>query len=199
MHLGERLRQLETSDREISRRDAAALNGLRRVLRNLAASDDVLRATFGSASQVDWRDFWLDLSHALETTAIDPEARARRGQVLVATAAQARGLPHDHVYILGLAEGSFPAEVAEDPLYLDSEREALQARQIPLATQAERNDDQGLFYELVSLPRKSLTLSRPSYQAGKIWNESRLWAAARQVFPLPETGNRGRRRCRPRS
>ncbi len=189
LNIDERLQALEADDAEITRRDIAALIGLRRLLRDIAASDEVLRATIGGGSALSWRDFWSDLGMALESTAIEPEARSRVGRVLVATATQARGLPHDHVYIVGLAEGSFPAEVAEDPLYLDSEREAMQARQIPLATRAERIDDRGLFYELISLPRESLTLSRPNYQGGKVWSKSRLWTAVRQVFPhlQPET------------
>ena len=165
------------------KRDISALNGLKNILRDLLSSDDVLRTTFGLAADVSWRQFSSDLKHALETTTDDPFNFGRNGQVLVTTASEARGLPHKHVYILGLAEGVFPAEVSEDPLYLDSEREGLQARGIPLAAQAERIDDQGLFYELISLPRETLTLSRPTYQAGKVWIESHLWRALTRVFP----------------
>jgi len=179
----ERVRRNEDSSAEIIRRDIAALTGLKRILRDLSASADVLRATFGEAAEIDWRQFWSDLKHALETTTADPYDRSRAGHVLVTTATEARGLLHRHVYILGLAEGGFPAEISEDPLYLDSEREDLQARGIPLATQAERIDDQGLFYELISLPRETLTLSRPTFQAGKVWNESHLWRAVRRVYP----------------
>lgn len=179
-----RARQHTGGSAEIIRRDIAALAGLQGILRDMAASEDVLRATIGgTAGHIDWRQFWSDLKQALETTAADPFNRSRVGQVLVATASEARGLPHRHVYILGLAEGLFPAEISEDPLFLDSEREHLQANGIQLATQAERIDDQGLFYELISLPRDSLTLSRPTYQAGKVWIESHLWRAVRRVYP----------------
>ena len=162
-------------------RDIMALQGLKRILRDLSASDIVLRGAFGAAGAEGWQRFWSDLKYALETTAIEPFDRSRSGQVLVTTAAEARGLPHRHVYLLGLAEGLFPAETSEDPLYLDSEREDLQDRGIPLATQFERIDDQGLFYELISLPRDTLTLSRPTYQAGKAWNASYLWRAVTSV------------------
>jgi len=92
-----------------------------------------------------------------------------------------------------ITQSLFPAEVSEDPLYLDSEREVLQARGIPLATQAERIDDQGLFFELISLAQESLTLSRPTFQAGKEWIASHLWRAVRRVYPhlTPETGTVG--------
>ena len=181
-----RTRPNEETSAEIARRDMAALAGLKRVLRDLLASDAVLRASIGGAPDVNWRRFWSDFKHALETTKADPFNRSRAGHILVATAAEARGLPHRHVYILGLSEGLFPAEASEDPLFLDSEREDLQARGIPLATQAERIDDQGLFYELISLPRETLTLSRPTFLAGKTWIESHLWRAVRRVYPQLE-------------
>ena len=186
-------RQHATDKDRITRQDLMALKGLRRVLREFSASDDVLRETYGEADHIDWPRFWSDLKRALETTTIEPGDRSRAGQVLVTTAAEARGLPHGHVYVLGLSEGLFPAEIPEDPLYLDSERERLQAHGIPLATQTERFDDQGLFYELISLPQESLTLSRPTFQAGKVWIESHLWRAVRRVYPdlAPVTGKLG--------
>jgi len=186
------LRHEPEADR-IARQDMMALHGLKRILHDFAASDDVLRETYGGAAQIDWRRFWSDLKQALETTTIEPGDRSRAGRVLVTTAAEARGLPHQHIYILGLSEGLFPADVPADPLYLDSEREGLQAHGIPLATQAERFDDQGLFYELISLPQETLTLSRPTFQAGKVWIESRLWRAVRRVYPhlKPVTGQLG--------
>lgn len=179
----ERARQAEYESAAIQDRDVAALHGLKRLLSEISASDDVLRATFGAAAAVDWQRFWSDLKHALESTAIEPFDRPRSGQVLVTTAAEARGLPHKHVYVLGLSEGVFPAEISEDPLYFDSEREEMRRRGVPLETKSERSDDQGLFYELISLPQDSLTLSRPTIQAGKVWNESHLWRAVRSVFP----------------
>ncbi len=186
-------RQHEPDEDRILRQDLMALRGLKRILHDFSASDDVLCATFGGAAHLDWRRFWSDLKQALQSTTIEPGDRPRGGKILVTTAAEARGLPHGHVYILGLAESLFPANVPEDPLYLDSERERLQACGIPLATQAERIDDQGLFYELISLPQESLTLSRPTFQAGKVWIESHLWRAARRVFAdlAPETGKLG--------
>ena len=164
-------------------REMRALNGLSQLLRDMNSCDDTLRETFGQSTRQKWERFASDLRFALETASDDDVNLARHGQVLVTTAVEARGLPHAHVYILGLSEGIFPAEASADPLYLDSERTALQARGIPLVSQAERADDQGLFYELISLPRQTLTLSRPAFAAGKVWIESHFWRAVRQVFP----------------
>lgn len=183
LHIIERAREYENENAGIRHRDIQALHGLKRILRELSAGDDVLRATFGADGAEGWQRFWSDLKHALESTAAERFDHSQSGQVLVTTATEARGLPHKHVYILGLAEGVFPAEISEDPLYLDSEREILKDSGIPLSTQFERMDDQGLFYELISLPRDTLTLSRPTLQAGKVWNESHLWRAVNSVFP----------------
>lgn len=183
LRIFERARSIEDDPDAGRRRDVNALLSLRRVLRQLLSSDDVLRPTFDTPPLLDWSRFRSDLAQALEAAAVDADLSARAGQILVTTAAEARGLPHSHVYILGLADSLFPAEISEEPLFLDSERESIRARGIPLATQSERSDDQGLFYELISLPQESLTLSRPTIQGGKVWLESHLWRAVTRVFP----------------
>lgn len=189
LHIARQIYEGDSSTEDIIRRDISALNGLKQILRHLMATDLFLRSTLQQTTTTTWDMFWSDLKIALENSADTPGNPSRTGRVLVTTASDARGLPHQHVYILGMAEGVFPAEVAEDPLYLDSERERLQLDSILLETQAERIDDQGLFYELISLPRRTLTLSRPTIQEGKIWIESHLWRAVRAVFPdiVPES------------
>lgn len=164
-------------------RDSGAIRKFRAILGDLLTSDDVLRAAMRKREPAGWAQFWSELKFALESRADGSVSLSRRRQVLVTTAAEARGLPHDHVFILGLAEGIFPAEIAQDPLYLDSERRQMQERGLDLATRAERIDDRGLFHELISLPRKSLTLSRPTFQAGRAWIESYLWRAVRSAVP----------------
>jgi len=183
VNIARRIYQGDRSTEAIIRRDIAALNGMKSILRHLMTTDLFLRATLNHDHPTDWETVWADLKLSLQNTIDVPGNPSRTGRVLVTTATDARGLPHKHVYILGMAEGVFPAEVAEDPLYLDTERKRLQADGILLETQAERIDDQGLFYELISLPRETLTLSRPTVQDGKVWIESHLWRAVRTVFP----------------
>ena len=173
----------DASTEAIIRRDISALNGMKNIMRHMLTTDIFLRATLNHEAAINWKIFWSDLKLALQNTVDVPGNPSRTGRILVTTATDARGLPHQHVYILGMAEGVFPAEVSEDPLYLDSERERLQVDSILLETQAERIDDQGLFYELISLPRQTLTLSRPTIQDGKVWIESHLWRAVKHVFP----------------
>lgn len=170
-------------------RDLAALQALKDVLYSLRSAQSLLRA-LGESRTLSWEDFLADLTTGVENTTINPRPN-RTGRILVTTATDARGLPHDHVFVLGLSEGIFPLPLAEDPLYLDSERLALRARGIYLETQAERTADDGLFYELISLPRRSLTLSRPTIQEGKPWIESHLWRAVQRLFtdlPLRRLG-----------
>ncbi len=177
------IRQLARSDGNAHfQRDSRALSSLEANLRELLATDAALRQT-GHHRQISWAQFHGDLRQALDSPPRQQGNLPRRGRVLVTTASQARGLPHEHVYILGLAESIFPAESGEDPFYLDSERAAMRARGIPLDSRAERSDDPGLFYELLALPQRTLGLARPTFKAGKPWLESHLWRTVRRIYP----------------
>ena len=177
-------------DEAITERDRAALAGLQRSLGELLNTDTLLRAALGGRDQVGWDDFYADFRRALAARARRPSSSGLRDHALVAAATEARGLPHRHVYILGLAEGVFPAPLPEDPLYLDTERDDLRSRGLPLPARADRSDDRSLFAELISLARESLTLSRPTIRDGKIWLESALWRAVRTAFPGQEVAAR---------
>lgn len=161
-------------------RDLAALDEFKRLLRAMLSHEGLL-AALDLDSEVEWADWLADLRAAV-TGAVIERSPSRSGRVLVTTVTDARGLPHPHVFIAGLAEGVFPLKQAEDPLYLDSERAAWAERGIPLQTRAERADDDGLFYELISLARQSLTLSRPYITKGEPWPASHLWRGALGVF-----------------
>ncbi len=165
-------------------RDIAAMRAFKSVLRGLLSGQELLKA-LGEDKPISWSTFFADLRAAVEIAEINA-APLYSGRVLVTTAANARGLPHKHLFVLGLAEGIFPARQPEDPLYTDSERRNLQEKRIPLPTRSERAADDGLFYELIGLPRETLTLSRPYLQEGKLWIESHLWRATLNVF---EKGN----------
>lgn len=164
----------------IVERDLTAMHEFKRLLRSLIASQALL-AAIGAENPLEWAEFLIQLQAAIRSHSIN-RSPGRSGRVLVTTVADARGLPHKHVFIPGLSEGIFPARTSEDPLYLDSERQAIKAEDIPLQTQAERAADDGLFYELVGLARETLTLSRPTVQDGNPWIESHLWRAAAAVF-----------------
>lgn len=178
--------QSEAQNRLMAR-DLYAMNALKTVLHGFLHTQELLTTTFGQTVRVyTWGEFLAELESTLNGMRNAPRDPARNGRVLVTTANNARGLPHAHVFILGLAEGVFPAPMPQDPLLLDSEREALARAGVRIETQAQRVADEGLFYELLSLARQSLTLSRPTIQEGKLWNESHLWRMVRAVF-TPES------------
>jgi ATP-dependent helicase/nuclease subunit B len=172
-----------TPQNTVVHRDLEALSSLKDVLRSALSTQEMLRSLRMAAdSRLTWRDFFADLLADLEATPGTRRDPMRNGRVLVTTAADARGLPHPHVFVLGLAEGVFPAPTSEDVLYLDRERRHLQLQGVQLLTQDERADDEGVFYELTSLPRETLVLSRPTVRAGQPWNESYLWRLVEEVF-----------------
>jgi ATP-dependent helicase/nuclease subunit B len=167
----------QQSAQGVVERDLAAMHELKRILRGLLSGQALLKS-LGESGEIERAAFLLEIQTAVNNTAMNQGA-GRSGRVLVTTVTDARGLPHKHVFIPGLSEGIFPAQVAEDPLYLDTERQALG---IPLETQAERAADDGLFYELISLAQESLTLSRPTVQDGVPWIASHLWRGVAAVF-----------------
>lgn len=167
----------------IVNRDANALSQFKDLLRGMLTTQEFLRSSLkDSTVQITWADFFADIQVAVKNTKPVQRNPIRSGRVLVTTASEARGLPHDHMFILGLSEGIFPAELPEDPIYLDYERKYLNDEGVTLQTQAERADDDGIFYELISQARKTLTLSRPHVRDGKYWVESHLWRMTRAVF-----------------
>lgn len=166
----------------VSARDMSSMHHFKRVLSGLLSAQ-ALAGSLGYAGQrsTEWKTFIRDLTTTIDATTVGRGA-GRDGRVLATTVADARGLPHRHVFILGLSEGIFPQPTPEDPLLLDSERERLRARHIPLQTQAERAGDDGLFYSLIGQAHDSLTLSRPHSKNGEHWAASHLWRAVLAVF-----------------
>jgi len=159
-------------------RDIAALQCLKRTLRDLLNAGALL-----SDPIVTWADFYRDLSIAITNTRIDiGDLHARAGSVLFTDVYKARGVSHQHVFILDLSEGQFPVRATEDPLYLDSERVAMTAQHgFNLRTRAEQADEASLFYEMVCLARTTLTLSRPYIDdKGEEWQASPYWRAVRE-------------------
>jgi ATP-dependent helicase/nuclease subunit B len=161
-------------------RDLIALDELMHVLRSLLAAETLLGA-LNASRPMNREAFLLELRTAVQNSSIN-RSPSRFGRVLVTTVADARGLPHKHVFIPGLSEGIFPAPLPEDPLYLDSERRNLINLGVVLETRAERASDDGLFYQLVGLARETLTLSRPTVQDGAPWIASHLWRAVTAVL-----------------
>ena len=173
-------------DAERVARDVAALAMFQRVLRGLRAAHDVI-ARSGAPEIMPWEDFRAALAVAVDEATVTPAGGFNRaGRVLATDVFNARGLPHDHVFIVGLSEGVFPASAPESPLYSDSEREALVRDGIALNTLAERADDMSLFYEALALARHHLTVSRFTVDdRGAPVPASPYWHALRSVLEVP--------------
>lgn len=166
----------------IVERDLIALQTLKRVLRGLLTTQRLLTTLGLERNAIIQRaDFIRELQNAVGVIHIEKSV-SRSGKVLVTTVADARGLPHKHIFIPGLSESIFPAPIPEDPLYLDSERVAFRRAGLRLETQSERAADEGLFYELINAAQESLTLSRPTVNNGALWPESHLWRAVKTLY-----------------
>ncbi|MCC7447939.1 MAG: exodeoxyribonuclease V subunit gamma [Anaerolineae bacterium] len=163
-------------------RDLAALACLKRVFQEVLSAYELIDAW----SPVAWETFWLDLRIAINNQTIKPSPTANRsGRVLLASIYEARGLPHNHVFLIGLSEGEFPARTAEDALYTDTERRWLNAQGIPVMTRADSADESSLFYEVTTLARTMLTLTRPYIDdKGNEWPASPYWRAVRAVVDI---------------
>ncbi|NDJ76329.1 MAG: hypothetical protein GYB65_08720 [Chloroflexi bacterium] len=169
-------------DAERVARDMAALHEFRRVLRGIRAASDLL-AGEGEPYVVEWGAFRAELELAVERARVTPVGgRNRLGRVLATDVLEARGLPHEHVTILSLSEGVFPAPESEDALYQESERVELEAAGIDMQTVLERSDDMSLFYQAVGLARETLTLTRFTVDdKGNAVPPSPYWTAVRSV------------------
>jgi ATP-dependent helicase/nuclease subunit B len=181
-HFGliERLR--DSHESALVTRDLAALDCLKRILLEVLSAYDLVK----SDEQVMWETFRLDLQTAIDNTAIHlSRIGSRLGRVLLASVYEARGLPHDHVFIVGLSEGEFPAKAAENVLYTDEERRTMQHYSIPLLTSTESTDEGSLFYEITALARQTLTITHPFIdERGTLWPASTYWRAVQQLVAV---------------
>lgn len=173
----ERIR--ESNNPAIVARDLLAMDSLKQIFRDVLSAYELVDAY----QHVSWETFRLDLRIAIDNATVSPAQAANRlGRVLLASVYEARGLPHDHVFLLGLSEGEFPARVGEDSLYTDEERRQMQAQKLPVLTRAEQADESSLFYEITALARQALTLTRPYVdEKGDEWPASPYWRAAQAV------------------
>ncbi|MFN8378176.1 MAG: PD-(D/E)XK nuclease family protein [Anaerolineae bacterium] len=175
----------EDEDEDRRSRDRKAVAAFKGVLRSIRRSAAMLIGLGILPDEpVSGAAFMADLRRETAATTLD-EPGGRDGRVLATTVNDARGLAHRHVFLLGLSEGIFPAPVAEDPLLLESERQALREGGLDLPLRAERSDDTGLFYELAGMAGETLTLSRPTLRDGAEWVESALWRASKSAFESP--------------
>ena len=166
-------------------RDLLALCAFRDLLAGMRAVHALID---GVASQpMEWETFRRELDLALaHATVTPPGGMSRVGRVLATDVHEVRGLPHEHVYLLGLAEGVFPAPQSHADLHHEGERIELAKAGIALRSQAEQADDFSLFYQAIGLARQMLTLSRYTVDdAGAPVPASPFWNAVVAALDIP--------------
>lgn len=171
----------------IAVRDMFALHAFRNCLKTLISGRELAET---QADYITWPEFMLALTQIIQGQSSEREQNAfRHHSVLVTSAAEARGLSHAHVFVLGLAEGMFPALQTEDPLYSDRERiafEEFHEQKYDLQTTAERQDDTTVFYECMAQARQTLTLTRPTLdENANLWPPSVLWSSVLHLIENP--------------
>jgi ATP-dependent helicase/nuclease subunit B len=161
---------------DLVERDLAALAALKDALRGLVWAEEALHT-----APVGVTRFMAELSGAVDVASYNLPARAGCEEILVAGVIQARGLPFQAVAVLGLAEGEFPATLAEDPFLRDADRRRLAALGLPLDLSTE-GAEAGFFYETVTRPWQRLLLTRPRLAGnGTPWEASPYWEEVRRL------------------
>lgn len=173
----------------LQQRDIVALNEFYWLLGNLVQSERLSAGVMKISAKrlIKWEGFLADLRQTVQNARLTERHPQRQGKVLVTSVFDARGLPHQHVVMVGLSEGVFPAPIPEDPLYLDSERAEFQKKGVDLAFLADKSSDDGVFYEIICMARRSVLLSRTALKMGKLWNESYLWTLVKEAFEQVNT------------
>jgi ATP-dependent helicase/nuclease subunit B len=188
------VRRAREASPDLQERDLAALNALKDVLRGLVWAEEAL-----ACAPMGWQQFLDDLAGAVNTTSYRVPLPADQEAVLVADVAQARGIPFSAVAVLGLAEGEFPAAVAEDPFLRDADRQRLSAGYQLEIDPSTESAEVGYFYEAITRPRDALLLTRSRIaDNGAPWTASPFWEEVRRcvavepqrlssvTFPPPE-------------
>lgn len=147
-------------------RDVAALRELKNALRALVFSE----TAFGSAREIAFAEFLLELRGAIEAATYRVPPPEETESILAASVLSARGLSFRAVALVGLAEGEFPRATTEDPLLMETDRAALN-----LAPRLS-GDEVTFFYEAVTRATEKILFTR-SYLAddGQPWEASPYW------------------------
>jgi len=117
------------------------------------------------AKPVTLDEFYRDVLQMSQTVKYQRHRRPE-GRVLAVSAADARQLDFEHIFVVGLCDGEFPRTPREDPLYNDQERRRLERAGIPLEPKVdEQYKDAFLFYSVAAAAHAHLCLSYPTVDA----------------------------------
>ena len=182
------VRRVDAGPSELVERDRAALDAFKDILRGLVWADEAV-----ACAPAPFPAFWTDLEGAVEAATYRLPLPADREALLVADVTQARGVPFHTVAVLGLAEGEFPAALAEDPFLRDADRRTLRDDFSLSLSPSPDSSEAEYFYEAVARPRAALLLTRPRIaDNGAPWQASPYWDEVRRrvvVAPLHLTSH----------
>lgn len=165
----ERLRFYENAQSE---QDQTACETFREVLRALVISEAV-----AGHREVDYVQFLTDLQSAVAGERYRESASFGKPALLVGRMTEARGTRFKAVVLLGLSEGSFPANERPDPFLPEELRSDL-----GLELRLDR-EQAGLFYQAITRTNAHLLLTRPYLSDdGEEWEESAFWKAAASLL-----------------
>lgn len=163
--------------------DPVASAALDRLWAELDAWEKLDAALDLTGKALDRAAFFRTL-HAVAAEAVLPRTPRGPGRVRLVSAELARGLAADHVFVLGLGEGSFPRPGAAGAILDEAERTRLRGAGADLAGLADRlPDEMLLFYALLTRARRRLVLSYSAVdERGQDLLPSSFLAAARDAF-----------------
>ena len=162
-------------------RDMAALRTFKDVLRGLIWAEAAAGELGEAQPPISYSQFFDELIGATGVTSYLPPV-GQEEAVLVATAAQVRGVPLNAVAVMGLAEGEFPARIGEDPFLRDADRLRLQAQGLPLDLSTTSHERE-LFADCLARADMRLLVTRPRLaEGGAEWEPSPYWHDVRRRF-----------------
>ena len=166
------LELLQFYERAESERDKAACEVFRETLRALVLSETVV-----GERRVDYKQFISDLLGTVRGEGFREPSVVGEPALLVGRMTEARGSRYQAVALMGLSEGSFPANERPDPFLDEDLREAL-----GLESRLQR-EQAGLFYQAITRADRYLLLTRPYLsEDGEQWEASTFWKAAHSLL-----------------
>jgi hypothetical protein len=132
------LKQVRDTSEGFAARDLLALQAIKHVLRGMLATQNLFAVLkLEQAEHTIWHDFLHDFKSAVGAATVTNNSN-RSGKILITSVTDARGLPHEHVFMRSI-------EVYLMPPGSDLPRQRTAGMVVAsLETQAERADD-GLF------------------------------------------------------
>lgn len=163
-------------------RDAAALGRLFAALQELGAADE----TLGAAERLAPGEPAQRIKELCRELRLGPD-RPSEAVVEVLDAHEARQTRHEHVFLPGMVEGSFPLARRQDAFYHDDARRRLNAGRPVLEERLPRQAEEAfLFYEALAGAGRCVWLSYPTSDAeGKPVLRSHYVDEVRARFATP--------------